>query len=64
MLHIREAATRYAMTVLETASDWQEAQHALADHDRFGPWLTECYPDAEDSACQSIIRDAEGRLCK
>lgn len=62
VLDIREAATRYAATILKTASDWQEAQHALADHDRFGPWLRESYPDAEDQECQSIIRDAERRL--
>jgi hypothetical protein len=50
------------MTVLQSATDWQEAQHALADHANFGPWLRESYPDAEVNACYSIIREAEKRL--
>jgi hypothetical protein len=62
MLETREAATRYAMTVLRLAPDWQEAQHALADHAIFGPWLREHHPDSEVSACESIIREAEKRL--
>jgi hypothetical protein len=36
----RERAIRFAMEVLRTAKDWQDAQHALAEHTEFGPWLT------------------------
>ena len=56
----REAAIRFTMGVLCRASDWQEGQHALADHGRFGPWL-EATGDALAEA-QSIIREAEERL--
>lgn len=57
---IRVAAIRFVMGVLRNASDWQEGQHALANHPRFGPWL-EASGDALAEA-QSIIREAETRL--
>jgi hypothetical protein len=56
----REAAIRFAMGVLRQAQDWQEGQHALADHPRFGPWLSGT-GDALAEA-QAIIREAEKRL--
>jgi hypothetical protein len=57
---IRDSAVRYAMNILRTAKDWQEAQTALGDHDIFGAWLDEM--DAPISEAQSIIREAEERL--
>lgn len=60
-LDIREDAVRYTVGVLRRASDWQDGQHALADHVRFGPWLDAEGDDAV-SLAQSIIRDAEERL--
>ena len=60
---IREDAIRYTMTVLRSATDWQEGQHALANHPKFGPWL-----NVEDDSlggleeAQSIIHEAEERL--
>ena len=61
----REQAIRFTMGVLRNATDWQEGQHALADSDRFGPWVEEqARGDALEavSVCQSIIREAEERL--
>jgi hypothetical protein len=58
---MREQAIRFVMGVLRHASDWQEGQHALADHPRFGPWLEASGYDALAEA-QSIIREAEERL--
>lgn len=60
-LGIREDAIRYTVRVLRRASDWQEGQTALYDHDEFGPWLREQDPDGPAPA-QSIIREAEERL--
>lgn len=56
----RAAAIRFVMGVLRNARDWQEGQHALADHPRFGPWL-EATGDAL-AETQAIIREAESRL--
>jgi hypothetical protein len=56
----REAAIRFVMGVLRVATDWQDGQHALADHERFGPWL-EASGDPLAEA-QAIIREAETRL--
>ena len=56
----RERAVRFAMGVLRTAKDWQEAQHALADHAEFGPWIAAQGNEIAD--CQAIIREAEERL--
>jgi hypothetical protein len=58
----REMAVRFAVSVLRRAEDWQDAQHALADHDIFGPWLERTYGEDVLSAVQSIIGEAEGRL--
>jgi hypothetical protein len=49
-------------TVLRKGSDWQEGEHALANHATFGPWLeSETAGDELDwhTMAQSIIRDAE-----
>lgn len=59
---MRERAIRYTMGVLRTARDWQEGQHALADHSQFGPWLNRLAGDDSISVAQSIIREAEERL--
>ena len=56
-MDIREKAIRYTMGVLRHARDWQEGEHALANHDVFGPWLGDDIAEA-----QSIIREAEERL--
>jgi hypothetical protein len=58
--NIREDAIRFTMGVLRNASDWQEGQTALGEHDRFGPWLEEGSDPVADA--QSIIRDAEEHL--
>jgi hypothetical protein len=50
---IREDAICFTIGVLRYAKDWQEGQHALADHDRFGPWL-QAFGD-EIIEAQSII---------
>ena len=57
---IEERAIRFAMGIIMRSTDWQEAQHALADHDEFGPWLDSDGDGA--SKAQSVIRRAEGRL--
>ena len=55
---IYDDALRYTVSVLRHAKDWQEAQGALADHPRFGPWISESGAD-EISLCQQLIREAE-----
>lgn len=59
-MNIRDAAILFTMHILRQANDWEEAQHALADHPRFGPWLS----GHEDAIVetQSIIRESEERL--
>jgi hypothetical protein len=57
---IEERAIRFTMGVLRTAHDWQDGQHALADHDEFGPWIAG--KGDEIAECQRIIRAAEERL--
>ena len=59
---IRDRAVSFAESVIMRATDWQEVQHALGDHDEFGPWLDREYGDDAISAAQSIINDAENRL--
>jgi len=64
MKDVRERAIDHIVEVLSTAGDWQEAQHALADHDEFGPWIVaECGGDemAEVAMCQALIGHAEER---
>jgi hypothetical protein len=56
-MNIREEAIRYTMAVLRTATDWQEGQDALSNHERFGPWLR-----GDIAEAQSIVREAEERL--
>lgn len=58
---IREDAIRFTMSVLRNASDWQEGQHALFEHDRFGDWLRSLGDDDVVEA-NSIVREAEDRL--
>jgi hypothetical protein len=60
-LGIREEAVRYTMRILRTATDWQDGQTALYNHDYYGSWLREEDPDSPEPA-QSIIREAEERL--
>jgi hypothetical protein len=65
MKDVRERAIDYAAGVLRAADDWQEAQHALADHDEFGPWIVaECGGDemAQVTMCQALIGHAEERI--
>lgn len=64
MGNIREHAIRFTMAVLREASDWQEGQTALGDHERYGPWLLEIGGDEMGAIteAQSIIRIAEDRL--
>jgi hypothetical protein len=57
---MEERAVRYAMHILRAATDWQEAQHALANHPVLGPWLEEGGDPVMD--CQRVIREAEDRL--
>jgi len=59
---IETRAVGYVAEVLRTAEDWQEAQHALANHDEFGPWIvSECGGDemAQVMMCQTLIGRAE-----
>jgi hypothetical protein len=51
---------RYVKVILKTAPDWQAAQHALAEHGIFGPWIADAGDDL--ALCQSIIRDSEEAL--
>lgn len=57
---LKEAAIHFAMRQILRASDWQDVQHALADHPRFGPWLDEGGNANVDA--QAIICQAERRL--
>jgi hypothetical protein len=60
MLDMEEQAVEFVMGVLRRASDWQEAQTALADHPIYGKWLEE--GDDPTGDAQAIIREAEARL--
>jgi hypothetical protein len=56
---------RFTMGVLRNASDWQEGQDALANHQAFGPYLRDLYGDDDGAIItemQNIIREAEERL--
>jgi hypothetical protein len=46
---------RFAMSVLRRATDWQEAQHAIADHPHYGRMFT----GADDPALSAVISEAE-----
>lgn len=64
-MSIEDRAVDYVVGVLRTATDWQEAQHALANHVEFGLWIvTECGGDemAQIVMCQKIIGKAEEKL--
>lgn len=61
-IDMREKAIRYAVGILRHATDWQEGQTALGDHDEFRPWLEAEDGDDGIMAAQSIIREAEERL--
>ena len=60
----RRVAVVYVKTVLLNAKDWQEGQHAMADHPTIGPWLRGAYHDDDDRipVIESIIRTAEDEL--
>lgn len=64
MRDTRSNAITYTVSVLRKTEDWQEAQHALADHPVYGPWIeAECADEYDAiSFVQSIIREAEDRL--
>lgn len=56
----REQAVRFAMVEMRWATDWQDVQEAMANHDEIRPWLDE---DGDPvGLAQSIIREAEERL--
>lgn len=55
-----EKAVRYAEVRVQVASDWQDVENDLANHDRFGPAL-EILGDDGLAVAQAIIREAEGR---
>jgi hypothetical protein len=57
---IEMRAINFAMSVLRTANDWQDGEHALADHDVFGPWIEESGNAIAEA--QRIIRKAEAKL--
>ena len=54
---IKSRAIDFAKAEIMRASDWQEVQDALANHDEFGPWLGD-----EQSDYQRLIREAEASL--
>ena len=60
----REYAVEFVKSILPEANDWQDAQHALANHPTIGPWLRGAFADVEDgiSEAQNIIRLAEDEL--
>ena len=58
----REFAVAYAASILRHADDWQEAQHAIADHPTIGPWVRGVYGRDSHAEIQGIIRDAEDIL--
>lgn len=65
MMTNTESAVRYTMGVLRYASDGQEGEWALRNHDRFGPWLLDQTGGDEDAAlmkAQRIVSSAEQRL--
>jgi hypothetical protein len=60
-----EDAITYAVSVLRRpeSKDWQEAQHALANHPTLSPWLRSRQLDGDDLAeIQAIISEAEARI--
>jgi hypothetical protein len=58
-----EQAIDYAQKIILRSTDWQEVQHALANHRSIGPWLRARMTDDDDlSEIQAIIREAEERL--
>lgn len=61
----RESAVQFTMGVLRNASDWEQAQDALAQHPHFRPWIDqEAGGDDSEaiSVAQSIVSEAEDRL--
>ena len=59
LMSIHQNAVKFAVAILRKAQDWQEAQHALANHPVYGPWIEREAPDDEIVLCQAIIRQAE-----
>lgn len=60
----RDALVRYAMSVLRTSVDWQEAQTAIANHPRWSKFAVEQGGDEGGTLTfvQAVISDAEERL--
>ena len=58
-LVIEARAVNFAASVILRSTDWQDVQHALFDHEVFGPWLTEKQSDGVP-----VIRKAEKLLGK
>ena len=57
-----EFAVGFVVGILRTATDWQDAQHAMSDHPTIGPWLRDVYGNGDIAKAQAIIREAEARL--
>lgn len=57
-------AVRYAEQAVQNAKDWQEVQHALAEHPVHGPWIRSIAMDDMDCAkiAQEVISEAEEKL--
>ncbi len=62
MITTQDRALAFAKSLIMKTKDWQEVQHALADHDEFRTWLEETYGDDVLGGVQSIIRKAEEQL--
>jgi hypothetical protein len=54
---IRQRAVSFAKDEIMRATESQEVEVALANHDEFGPWLGD-----DLGLCQSVIREAEKSL--
>lgn len=56
-----QRAVAFAKAEILQSCDWQEVEHALANHTEFGPWLLASSEDALGAA-QTVIRSAEREL--
>lgn len=57
-------AVRFAEQIIQRATDWEDAQHALAEHQVHGPWIRSIALDGMDCCkiAQEIISEAEENL--
>lgn len=64
LLTDRPSLVRYAMSVLRTATDWQEAQTAIANNPRWRAFAEEQGGDESGALAfvQGVIADAEEML--